>query len=163
MRATTARSAAVEATAARTTIVESAIGPAAESAAVKSASSAVTIAPTDEATPIITGPAVVIRPSVVGPPIETRSPIIAAVPRPGTDKNSADEPVRTVVAVGGAGIRGIIVIAIGTYRGAVTISANPNGNPNLRLRRSRQRKHANRQQNEVFEITHFLCPREVPG
>jgi len=78
-------------------------------------------------------------------PIETGPPIIAMVPRAGPNEDSADEPVRTVVAIGCASVRVIPVVAIGAYRGVTVTAANSNGNPNLCPRRSRQRKHANRQ------------------
>src|SRR6266446_838599 len=125
----------VRATSARAAAVERPVGSATETAVIKPASPAVTVAPAYEATPIKAGPAI-----VVGPPIET------VVPRAGADEDSAVEPVRTIVAVGGAGIRGIPVIAIRADRRNIAItSANSNSNPNLRLRRSRRRKHANRQ------------------
>ena len=131
----------VRATSARAAAVERPVGSATETAVIKPASPAVTVAPAYEATPIKAGPAI-----VVGPSIETGPPIKAVVPRAGADEDSAVEPVRTIVAVGGAGIRGIPVIAIRADRRNIAItSANSNGNPNLRLRRSRRRKHANRQ------------------
>jgi len=96
--------------------------------------------------PIIAGPAIVVRPSIViGPPIKAGTSIVALIPRAGTDEDSADEPVRTVVAVGGAGIRGIPVVAIRAYGGVTVAAANSNGNPNLRLRWGRCRKYANSQ------------------
>jgi hypothetical protein len=66
-------------------------------------------------------------------------------PRAGADEDSADEPIRAVVAVRCAGIRVIPVVAISAYRGVTVTAANSNGNPDLRLRRNRRRKHANRQ------------------
>jgi hypothetical protein len=48
------------------------------------------------------------------------TPVVAVVPGAGTDKDAAYEPVRSVIAVGGAIVRGIIVVAIGAdWRGAV--------------------------------------------
>ena len=59
------------------------------------------------------------------------TPVIAVVPGAGTDEDAADEPVRSVIAVGGAIVRGIIVVAIGAdWRGAVidrSAYANPEG------------------------------------
>jgi len=122
----------------RTTAVESTRAPA-ETAAIKPASPAVTVASAYKAMPIIAGPAVVVRPSIViGPPIEAGTSIVAVIPRAGADEDSANEPVRAVVAVGGTSIRVIVIVAIGAYRGVTVTAANSNGNPNLRLRRSRQ-------------------------
>jgi hypothetical protein len=45
---------------------------------------------------------------------------VAVVPGTGADEDATDEPVRSVVSVGGAIVRGIIVVAIGAdWRGAV--------------------------------------------
>jgi hypothetical protein len=39
--------------------------------------------------------------------------VVAVIPRAGADEDSTDEPIRPVVSVGGAGVRVIIVVAIG--------------------------------------------------
>jgi hypothetical protein len=66
------------------------------------------------------------------PAVETRSPI-SMEPRAGTYKDPANEPVRAIVAVGCAGIRGESVVAIRAYRSVTIAAANSNGHPNLRL------------------------------
>jgi hypothetical protein len=46
--------------------------------------------------------------------------VIAVIPRAGTDEDATDEPIRSVVSVGSAVVRGIIVVAVGAdWRGAV--------------------------------------------
>jgi len=70
--------------------------------------------------------------------------IIAVVPRTGTDKDATEEPLRTIVAVGRAGIRIITIVAIRTNRRGTNISGaycNPKGNPCV-SRNRRQNKDA---------------------
>jgi hypothetical protein len=57
-----------------------------------------------------------------------------AVPGAGTDKHSATKPLRTVVAVGCAGIRSISVVAVLTRRRP----ADSDGNSYLRLREGKR-------------------------
>src|SRR6266481_4540736 len=150
--------------AAETTAVESARAPAEPTAREASAGRA---AANKSATPTKSGSSVEAT-SIEAATIEARTAVestspISMEPRAGADKDSADEPVRTVVAIRCAGIRGIPVVAIRACWGVTVAAANSNGKPNLRLRRNCRRKHANRQQNKVFEITHCPCPREIPG
>jgi len=68
---------------------------------------------------------------------------VAVKPGSGADEDAACEPVRAVVAVGSAGIRIVIVVAIGTDgRGAVIGGADAHADrPSLRVRvRSREQK-----------------------
>jgi len=68
-------------------------------------------------------------------PVEAASPV-AVVPRPGSNENSAHEPVRSVVGVRSAGVRIVIVVAI-TADGRTTYVSIPRAksyaNPNRNL------------------------------
>ena len=107
--------AAVEAT--------STVEPAASSevtAAVKAAPAKAAI----ESTPVISASTVVaatiIAASVKAAAIEAVS-VIAAIPGAGADEDAANKPVRAVVAVGGACVRIVVVIAIGAHRGRAIV------------------------------------------
>jgi len=61
------------------------------------------------------------------------------VPRAGTDEHSATKPLRTVVAVGCAGIRIIIVIPVLTHRRPAHVArSHSDGNSYLRLREGKR-------------------------
>ena len=61
------------------------------------------------------------------------------VPGAGTDKHSATEPLRTVVAVGCAGIRSIIVVSVLTHRRPAHVArSHSDGNSYLRLREGKR-------------------------
>jgi len=101
-----------------------------------------------------------------GATVETRVSPIAVVPRAGTDEDSADEPVRTVVAVGRAGVRRIVVVAVGAnrswsdYRWAHSDchGSNSDSHTDLRLRRCRRNHQANCEhchETENFCVSHF--------
>jgi len=51
----------------------------------------------------------------------------AVVPGASADEDAVQEPVRSVVAPGSAGIRGVVIVAVGAYR------SGPNLNSNLSL------------------------------
>ncbi len=84
----------------------------------------------------ITGASVAITPSAA---------VIALIPRAGTDKETAREPVSTVVAVRGTSIRIVGVVAVVAHRGSVNVAvsvsisrvvddrADANTNGNLRV------------------------------
>jgi hypothetical protein len=58
--------------------------------------------------------ATVITATIVAAPVAVSMiAVVAAIPRAGADEDAAHEPVRSVIAVGGAGVRIIVVIAIG--------------------------------------------------
>jgi hypothetical protein len=58
--------------------------------------------------------ATVITATIVAAPVAVPMiAVVAAIPRAGADEDAAHEPVRSVIAVGGAGVRIIVVIAIG--------------------------------------------------
>src|SRR4029077_6096196 len=100
-----------------------------------------------------TVPAIVV-PSAIPEP-HRMSPVI-----PGTypDEDSIHEIVWAVIAVRRTGIRIIVVVPVGTSRRPSHVTwADPdsNSNPNLRLR-VRKRHHQNRQQRDVFHITHTI-------
>jgi hypothetical protein len=50
------------------------------------------------------------------------SAIAVVVPRAGSDKDSADEPVGTVVAVGGAGVGRVVIVAVRAYGRAIGVA-----------------------------------------
>jgi hypothetical protein len=63
-------------------------------------------------------------------------------PGASADKDSADKPIRSVVAVGSASI-GVIPVVTVSACGCVPVWANPNANHDLRLGRSCCGKHEN--------------------
>jgi hypothetical protein len=87
-------------------------------------------------------------------PITATTPV-AVIPRAGADKDAADEPARTVVAVRCASIRVVRVIAPAAHRSwtvaiSIVISVtrtNPNAHPDLSVRRSGQ--HSRRNENHA--------------
>src|SRR5208337_1109427 len=87
----------------------------------------------------------------------TASPsTVPAVPGAGADEQPSSEPVRTVVAVRGASIRIVSVVAVrATHGRSVTVS-----NRYLRLRRLRvhQRQRQNRNQSQIFDVPHSESP-----
>jgi hypothetical protein len=67
--------------------------------------------------------------------------IAAAIPRAGTDEETAVEPLRTVVAIRGASIRRVAVVTIGANRSGIAVrTANTDADGDLRVRFSRWRK-----------------------
>lgn len=94
------------------------------------------------ATAIVSASAVIAAAPVVAGTPTTASPI-SVIPRSGTDEDSPSEPVRSVIAVGCASIRIIIVVAVVTDRRSADVSrAKPYtyADSNLSLRVS-QRQH----------------------
>jgi hypothetical protein len=81
----------------------------------------------------------------------------AMKPRSRSDECTTHKPVRTVIPVGRAGVRGIPIISIRTERSASGY-ADPygtNADPHAHLRlRIRQRKHQHRYQRDIFQVTH---------
>src|ERR1035441_1863491 len=69
------------------------------------------------------------------------APASPAVPGAGTDKHSATKPLRTVVAVGCAGIRSISVVAVLTRRRPAHVARpDSDGNSYLRLREGKRQR-----------------------
>ena len=69
------------------------------------------------------------------------APASPAVPGAGTDKHSATKPLRTVVAVGCAGIRSISVVAVLTRRRPAYVARpDSDGNSYLRLRQGKRQR-----------------------
>jgi hypothetical protein len=67
----------------------------------------------------------------------------ATVPGAGTEKDTAIEPRRAVVAIGRASIGSIAIVAVLTYRRTIAIDADADGNLRLGLlRRSEHETHA---------------------
>lgn len=72
--------------------------------------------------------------------IDKRASTETMKPRPGTDENSADKILRAIVSVGRASVRGIRVVAVGTYRRWTKIAgAYSDGNPHLRVSPARRK------------------------
>ncbi len=92
------------------------------------------------------------------------------IPRARADKRAAYKPVRTVIAVGRASIRIIVVVPIVADRRTSRVSGtdpnshrpNPDSYANLRLR-IRQRHHQDRQQRQIFRVTHIRTPGSGPS
>lgn len=84
-------------------------------------------------------------PTAVSVPVPTASPI-ATIPRARADKESADEPARSVVPIGGARVGVVRVVAPRTGRSTIAVTiisvpvvaANPNPHTDLSVSRSRQ-------------------------
>jgi len=81
------------------------------------------------------------------PAIEAATPVAVAPsmePRAGADEHAAHEPIRSVVAIGGAGIRIIPVIAVGANRRGANIGRTHaySNDHSLRIRK-RSEKQAN--------------------
>jgi len=56
----------------------------------------------------------VVTATIVAAPVAVRMiAVVPVIPRSGADEDAAGEPIRSVIAVGGAGVRIIVVIAIG--------------------------------------------------
>jgi hypothetical protein len=108
-------------------------------------SAAITCAPITIATASITVAAAI---AITGASIAVAAPITIAAtePRPGTNKDTAVEPRRTVVAIRSTGVGIVAVVAVGADWGipAVTIAtvrrSDPNANPDLSVRISRCRE-----------------------
>jgi len=93
------------------------------------------------AAPTVISPAtrVTIPASPVAMPVVSiaRMSGIAVVPRTGADEDATREPLRSVKAIGRAGVRIIVVVAIDAYRGRPVIRGRPNShadNDALRVR-----------------------------
>ena len=86
--------------------------------------------------------------------------VIAMEPGTGTDEDAICEPIRSVVAVGSAGVRVIAVVTVGTdgggsINGAVNRpNAEPHADAHLRLGSSGAKESQNSKQNSVFEVSH---------
>jgi hypothetical protein len=84
--------------------------------------------------------------------IEPAAAIESVEPRAGADKCSAHEIVRTVVAIGRAGIRRVVIIAIRANRRRPNVRrphSESNSDSNLRAGGSRD-SHAEPEQHRVF-------------
>ena len=121
-------------------------------------SSVMTATSAEAATPVATAIAAIksapVPVAVVAVPVSpvampvvsiARMSVIAVVPRTCADEDATREPLRSVKAIGCAGVRIIVVEAIGAYRGRPVVRGRPNShadNDALRLR-IRSRKEAN--------------------
>ena len=101
-----------------------------------------------------------------GATVEARVSPIAVIPRAGADEDSTDEPFRTVVAVGRAGVRRIVVVAVGANRSwsdhcradTHCNRSHADSDANLRLRRSGWNHQANCEhchKTKNFCVSHF--------
>ena len=87
----------------------------------------------------------------------TEWPSVSVKPGTGADEHATREPLRSVIPVRCAGVRGIIVIAPAAdrCRTHITVCRPPtNTHPNLRVG-IHAGKHKHRQQSQIPEITHF--------
>jgi hypothetical protein len=105
----------------------------------------------DESTAVaIAAPTVAPAPATVAP---TASP---AIPWAGTDKHSACEPIRPVIAVRRASVRIVPVVAVGAYRCCSDVAwTDSHAHRDLRLRVC-QRQHQNRDQSQIFHVPHLI-------
>ena len=76
--------------------------------------------------------------------VEARTPMKAMEPRPGANKDSAGEPAWSIVAVGCAGVRVIVVVAIRAHGRRPHVD-RPHSHPycnllGMRIRRNQQAK-----------------------
>ena len=150
-----------------TTVAATAMEPAATAAMESTTAVEAPITATDEAVrvsaaiavvPIVTAVAVVTAAAVVAmaviPATVEAVAIVAAVePRASADEDAADEVVRPVIAIRGAGVRIIAVVTVGANRrwadGAVD-GTYSNGHANLRVSAARGGKKQNSQQCNIF-------------
>ena len=99
----------------------------------------------------------VIAATIIATTVEAAA-VVPVIPGAGADKDTADEVVRAVVAVGCAGVWIVAVVAVGADRsradGAVN-GAYPDGNANLRVGITRGKKQ-NSQQCNIFQVTHLV-------
>jgi hypothetical protein len=97
-------------------------------------------------------------------PIAAAEPIAPVIPRASADKEAADEPARTVIAIGSAGVRCIRIVAPIANRGTVGIrrvdnrrtDANPH--PDLSICRrgesqGQSQEHCHQNQSKTFHET----------
>jgi hypothetical protein len=92
--------------------------------------------------------------------IESATPV-AAIPRPGADKDATYEPARSVIAVGRASVGIIRIVAVRTDWGRIPVAVvsvpspvtNPNPHTYLGVSRSRHQRCGNHQRTEQQEIS----------
>ena len=76
---------------------------------------------------------------------------MASKPRASTNEDTVREPFRTVIAVGSAGIRSVVIVAVGAYRS----SSDANDNLSLRLGSAhREAGSNNSSHSKTFETVH---------
>jgi hypothetical protein len=93
----------------------------------------------------------------------SKTPVEAAEPRAGTDKNTTDEELGTVVAIRCAGIRIIPVVAVRAYRWWKVAVTGPYEYADRNVCRiTRGWDHQNTQDGKILEILHFSTPRSDP-
>jgi len=143
----TARSMEATSSVMTATSAEAATPVATAIAAIKSAPIPVPVA-------VVAAPAVISIATIVTVPVSpvampvvsiARMSVIAVVPRTCADEDATREPLRSVKAIGCAGVRIIVVVAIGAYGGRPVVRGRPNShadNDALRVR-IRSRKEAN--------------------
>ena len=101
--------------------------------------------------------------------------IATAEPRARADKDPAVKPLRAVIAVRSAGVRRVIVVAVGAYRRGITAvsvcGADADTHRNLSMGSCGKQKQTNCDQTEQEEFTHrtppkaagYLGPPQAPG
>jgi len=121
---------------------------------VATAIAAIKSAPIPVPVSVVAAPAVISAATIVTIPVSpvampvvsrARMSVIAVVPRTCAEEDAAREPLRSVKAIGRAGVRIIVVVAIGAYRGRPVIRGRPNSHPDNDALRVciRSRKEAN--------------------
>src|SRR6266481_7277027 len=114
---------------------------------------AASVVSTSVVTPAVESTAIEARPAVIP------RPVVAMEPGARADKDAAYKVVWAVVAVGRTGIGVIVIVTVGADRSRTIVGrANSHAdNHSLCLRRSRGCEHANGQQSEILEMTHFFA------
>lgn len=123
---------------AATAVVATAVVPV--TAAIATADEATRVAasvPVD-AMSVVSSPAIISTTAVICTATVEATAIVAAavVPRTGADEDAASEVIRPIVAVGGASVRIVAVVTVGTNRGGADRAINgayPDAYANLRL------------------------------
>jgi hypothetical protein len=110
---------------------------------------------------VVTATVVAVSTTVETPTIIATVSVVAVIPGAGTDEDAADEPVRSIISVGGAGIRIIAVVAIGADWSRTVISRDTDSDAKgdalgVRVRRGEEtNSETNAEQAEKLQISHF--------
>jgi hypothetical protein len=124
------------------------------------ATTAVSATTAMEATTYETTTSAVSTPSVSTPAIATSTPT-ATVPRASAEEDTVIEPLRAIVAIGGATIGGVSVVTVLTDgRNVRVAAADVNTKRDLRVRSGHRRQDESEdcKQCEIFEATHGDTP-----
>jgi hypothetical protein len=96
--------------------------------------------------------------------------VSAAQPRTGADEDAAVEPVWPIESIGRAGIRRVVIVAVGACRRTITVArigvisaygANADSDRDLRMG-VRCRDTENCEQSKILEIPHSVTSRQEP-